>query len=126
MLDKAKNIMIGKIKEYDRSENVNNFVINDAINAWFNAQERNNYKQSIEAAKLLGELTLDFLVNGMILSVSVQNAEYMLAQIQRYADKCFMVTEQHKIKVNKLNTVEEVENYNYKQGYPEILKFELV
>jgi hypothetical protein len=126
MLAKAKNLMIGKIKDYDRSENVNNFIINDAINAWFNAQERNNYKQSIEAAKLLGELTLDFLVNGMVLSVSVQNAEYMLAQIQRYADKCFIVTEQHKMKVNKLTTVEEVENYDFTKGYPEMLKFDLV
>lgn len=125
-LVKAKNIVNNEINKYDKSNNVNNFIINNVINDWFSVQERLNYKQSIEAAKLLGEETLDFLVNGMPFTVSVANAEYMLAQIQRYADKCYMVTEQHKYNVNNLTSVEEVKAYNYKEGYPEMLKFELV
>ena len=125
-LVESKNKVIGDIKQYDRGDNVNSFILNGVINAWFSVQERLNYKQSVEAAKLLGEDTLDFLVNGMPFNVTVVQAEYMLAQIQRYADKCYMVTEQHKANVNALTTVEEVENYDYTQGYPEMLKFELV
>lgn len=125
-LVEAKNKVIGDIKQYDRSDNVNSFILNGVIKAWFSVQERLNYKQSVEAAKLLGEETLDFLVNGMPFSVTVVQAEYMLAQIQRYADKCYMVTEQHKANVNTLTTVEEVNAYDYTQGYPEMLKFELV
>lgn len=125
-LVEAKNKVIGDIKQYDRSDNVNSFILNGVIKAWFSVQERLNYKQSVEAAKLLGEETLDFLVNGMPFSVTVVQAEYMLAQIQRYADKCYMVTEQHKANVNALTTVEEVNTYDYTQGYPEMLKFELV
>lgn len=122
----AKNKVLSEIRRYDTSDKVNNFIINDAVNAWFSVQERLNYKQSVEAAKLLKEETLDFLVNGAPFTVSVTNAEYMLAQIQRYADKCYMVTEQHKYNVNNLTTVEEIKSYDYKQGYPEMLKFELV
>lgn len=122
----AKNKVLSEIRRYDTSDKVNNFIINDVINAWFSVQERLNYKQSVEAAKLLGEETLDFLVNGMPFSVTVVQAEYILAQIQRYADKCYMVTEQHKATVNALTTVEEVNAYDYTQGYPEMLKFELV
>lgn len=125
-LVEAKNKIIGDIKQYDRSDNVNSFILNGVIKAWFSVQERLNYKQSVEAAKLLGEETLDFLVNGMPFSVTVVQAEYMLAQIQRYADKCYMVTEQHKANVNALTTVEEVNAYDYTKGYPEMLKFELV
>lgn len=125
-LVEAKNKVIGDIKQYDRSDNVNSFILNGVIKAWFSVQERLNYKQSVEAAKLLGEETLDFLVNGMPFSVTVVQAEYMLAQIQRYADKCYMITEQHKVNVNALTTVEEVNAYDYTQDYPEILKFELV
>lgn len=125
-LIETKNRKLSQIVNYDRSNKVNNFIINESINAWFTVQERLNYKQSVEAAKLLGEETLDFLVNGVPFTVNVLEAEYMLAQIQRYADKCYMVTEQHKANVNALTTVEEVENYDYTQGYPEMIKFELV
>lgn len=125
-LVEAKKLIIGKIIKYNKSSDVDNFILNDVINSWFSVQERLNYKQSVEAAKLLGEETLDFLVNGMPFSVTVAQAEYMLAQIQRYADKCYLVTEQHKVNVNALTTVEEVENYDYTQCYPEMLKFELV
>lgn len=124
-LVEAKNRKLSDIQEYDQGDNVNAFMLNGVIKAWFSVQERLNYKQSVEAAKLLGEETLDFLVNGMPFSVGVTQAEYMLAQIQRYADKCYMVTQQHIANVNALSSVEEVEYYDYTQGYPTMLSFEL-
>lgn len=122
---KLKEDLLLKIDNYDRSDSVNSFILNEVIKSWFTVQERLNYKQSVEAAKLLGEETLEFLIEGMILSVSTAAAEYMLAQIQRYADKCYMVTQQHKANVNALTTEEELQNYDYTQDYPEMLKFEL-
>jgi hypothetical protein len=56
-------------------------------------------------------------------TVPLQNAKILLAKIQRYADACFLVTQQHKIAVNSLTTIEAVENFDYKTGYPEKLKF---
>ena len=125
-LIEAKNKKLAEIQQYDQSEAVNNFILNNSINHWFSVQERLNYKQSVEAAKLLGEETLDFLINDMPFSVGVVEAEYMLAQIQRYADKCYIVTQQHISNVNSKTSIEDVDLYDYTTGYPEMLKFELV
>lgn len=125
-LQEAKNHMLMKINEYDYSENVNGFTINNVITTWFTPIERSNYSSSIQAAKLLGQDTLTFAVGDNILQVSTTNAEMMLAAIQLYADACFIVTKQHKMNIEALESVEEVENYDYTSGYPEKLNFNLV
>lgn len=124
-LEQAKQDAIRTIALYDLSNAVNAFTLNGVIKTWFTVEQRLNYKQSVEAAKLLGEDTLEFLVEGLPFSISVTNAEYMLAQIQRYADKCFIVTEQHKANIKALTSIEEIDNYDYTQGYPNMLSFEL-
>lgn len=121
----AKKDMIEKIEDFDNSPSVNSFIINDAISAWFTVQERLNYKQSVEAAKLLGLPALDFYVGDIMLNISPSDAELMLAQIQLYADKCFIVTKQHKLTVQNLTSVNDVLAYDYTVGYPEKLNFNL-
>ena len=121
----AKKDMIEKIEDFDNSPSVNSFIINDAISAWFTVQERLNYKQSVEAAKLLGLPSLDFYVGDVMLNISPSDAELMLAQIQLYADKCFIVTKQHKLTVQNLTSVNDVLSYDYTVGYPEKLNFNL-
>ena len=124
-IEEAKSEMLRQITYYDNSTMVNGFTINGSITAWFTPTERNNYSQSVSAAKLMGIDTLSFFVNNTELTVSTANAEMMLAAIQLYADKCYIVTMQHKLAVNALETIEEVDNYNYRQGYPERLNFDL-
>ena len=62
----------------------------------------------------------------MPLQISTVMAEQMLAQIQLYADSCYIVTMQHKSAVEALDTIEEVDNYDYRDGYPSRLNFNLV
>lgn len=124
-LAQYKNNKIIEITMYDQSTEVNSFTINSALTAWFTAAERSNYKSSIEAAKLLGQNTLAFFVGDMLLQVPTTEAEYMLAQIQLYADRCFLVTKNHKVNVMNLETIEEVESYDYTRDYPEKLNFDL-
>lgn len=124
-LDKAKEDIIRTIELYDLSNAVNAFILNNVIKTWFSVEQRLNYKQSIESAKILKEDQLEFLIEGMVISISIDAAEYMLAQIQRYADKCYMVTEQHKANVKALTSIEDINNYDYTIGYPDMLKFEL-
>ena len=47
----------------------------------------------------------------------------MLAQIQLYADQCFIVTKQHKAAVEALDSIEAVDNYDVTAGYPTKLTF---
>lgn len=124
-LAEYKNNKIIEITMYDQSNEVNSFTINSALTAWFSPAERSNYKSSIEAAKLLEQNTLAFFVGDMLLQVPTTEAEYMLAQIQLYADRCFLVTKNHKVNVMNLETIEEVESYDYTRDYPEKLNFDL-
>jgi len=87
---------------------VNDFIINDTIHGWFTVEERTSYRNSIDSAKLIGIQELSFFVGDNLFTVSVEDAERMLAMIQLYADQCFIVTKQHKININALQTIEEV------------------
>lgn len=125
-LDDAKNDKISQIEAYNVSNNVDSFIVNDTITSWLTVEERLNYKQSVEAAKLMNIEKLSFFIEDYRMEVTLDQAEQMLAMIQLYADECFMVTKQHKINVKALETVEEVDNYDHTSGYPEQLKFNLM
>ena len=47
----------------------------------------------------------------------------MLTQLEQYALECYNKTAQHKLNVLNLSTVEEVNSYDYKLGYPEKCNF---
>lgn len=124
-LDEVKRNKIDAIKIYDSSTDVNAFTVNGIMEAWLTPEERSNYKSSIDAAKLVGLESLSFYINDVLLTTTPTQAELMLATIQLYADQCFIVTKQHITAVNALETIEEVENYDYTAGYPLKLNFEL-
>jgi len=43
----------------------------------------------------------------------------LLTKLEVYSSKCFVATHQHLINIEKLNTIEDIINYNYTLGYPE-------
>ena len=128
-LEDAKNEKIAQIDEYDQSDAVNSFTVvlgeNNTIEHWLTPDQRANYKNSIDAAKLVGLNELHPVFNGIQLTLSTQMAELALAQIQLYADRCFIVTETHKAEVNALDSIEAVDDYDATVGYPEKLIFNL-
>lgn len=125
LLARAKAEKIAALEAYDSSDSVNSFLVNGAT-AWINAETRSNYKSGVDSAELLGEQTITFALNGQPLTLPIANAKVMLAQIQRYADNCYMVTLQHKAAIGALTTVEAVNGYDYTVGYPEKLVFNLI
>lgn len=125
-LEDAKFEKLQEIDNYDRSDAVNSFDIvvgEDIMSTWLTPDQRANYKNSIDAAKLVGLEELHPVFNGTQLTLSIAAAEIALAQIQIYADKCFIVTETHKAEVNALDSIEAVDNYDITSGYPEKLNF---
>lgn len=123
-IEELKARKIAEIDAHDISEAVNSFSI-DGFNAWFSVQERLNYKQSVEAAKLLGVQELNFFIGDVELSVSTEKAEKFLAALQLYADQCFIVTKRHKLAVEALDSTELIEAYDFTVGYPEKPVFNL-
>lgn len=123
-LEEVKRKKIEALERYDKSSEVNNFMLN-GMNAWLSVEERLNYDRSIRAYETLGIDTAKFVINGMAFEVPVTLAQGMLAQIQVYADNAYLVTMQHKQAINGLQTIEEVNAYDFKVGYPEHLVFNL-
>lgn len=127
-LQEAKQEKMQAITEYDFSENVNSFYIvnnGQTITAWINSEQRANYKNSLDSAEMLGLEEVHPIFNGVQLTIPTSTAKLALAQIQIYADRCFIVTETHKANVNSLDTIEAVDSYNNETGYPEKLTFTL-
>lgn len=127
-LEQAKREKIEQIEQYDGSDNVNGFdVVKDGntITAWLTPAERANYRSSIDAAELVGVENLSLYIGEMPITLPTQIAKMMLAQIQLYADQCFIVTKQHIAAVEALDSIEAVDNYDNTTGYPERLVFNL-
>ena len=49
----------------------------------------------------------------------------LCSSIGEIAKKCYNKTAEHKAAVDKLKTLEDVESYDYKSGYPERLNLEV-
>lgn len=127
-LEQAKEEKKWAIEGYDSSSEVNGFVIvigEQEIEAWIDRETRADYKNSLDAAELLGRTEVTPVFNGMALTIPVTMAKMALAQIQLYANQCYNVTEQHKVAVDALETIEAVDAYDYETGYPEKLRFEV-
>ena len=121
----ARSEMRANIDRYNRSSFVDGFTINGTVHAWFSPDERSNYATSISSAELLGIETLTLYVGDMEIQLPTAAAKGLLAQIQLYADACYIVTKKHLAAVENLNTFEEIDTYNYKAGYPTKLNFDL-
>lgn len=119
-IDMAKAAKIAQIAAYSDSDAVNSLTFN-GLKTWLTPNVRANYLVSLDAAELLGETDITFVVEGVQASLPIKQVRLLLAKIQRYADACYLVTERHKIAVRALQTVEEVEAYDYTTGYPEKL-----
>jgi len=128
-LEDAKNEMIATIINYDESDAVNEFIVAHegqvVTTDWFEPAIRANYKNSVESAELVELPTVSFYVGDMPITLPTQDAKLMLAQIQLYADACYIVTQQHIAAVNSLDTIEVVDAYDYTANYPNKLSFEV-
>lgn len=124
-VETAKFNKLNDIRNYDNSSEINDFTVNGETHAWFTPEQRSNYRNSVDAAKLLGVESLEIFVGDNLITIPISVAEQALASIQLYADQCYIKTKQHIAAVEALTTVEEINNYDYTVGYPTKLNFTL-
>lgn len=74
-----------------------------------------------ESAMNINKTTLWF--NGNSYSMKTKDALELIYNLQIYYGNCFDISETHKQNVDKLETNEDIKNYNCKDSYPEKLKF---
>lgn len=117
----AKNAKIAEIAAYDTSDKVNGFVLNGLL-VWLDKATRVGLMNSTTIAKAAGQETTTLWLKGIKLVVDCDKAIQLLSALEMYALECFNVTASHKAAVNELKSIEEVEVYDYKTGYPKMLE----
>lgn len=120
--DKAKASLKNTIKKYDNSNAVNQFTINGK-QMWLSYTQRQQLKTSVEAYNATGAETVTKWFDGQEYTFPVATWLNMLAQLEVYAGEAKNVTDAHIAAVDSLNTIEEVEAFDYTAGYPQKLVF---
>nr|DAU24835.1 MAG TPA: protein of unknown function (DUF4376) [Caudoviricetes sp.] len=120
-LELAKKAKIAEITDYDTSDKVNGFILNGLL-VWLDKATRVGLMNSTTIAKAAGQKTTTLWLGGVKLAVDCDKAIQLLSALEMYALECFNVTASHKAAVSELTTIEEVEAYDYKSGYPKMLE----
>lgn len=120
-LEQAKVNKIAGISAYDTSSSVNGFILNGLL-VWLDKATRVGLMNSTTIAKAAGQQTTTLWLGGLKLVVDCDKAIQLLSALEMYALECFNVTASHKAAVSELTTIEEVEAYDYKSGYPKVLE----
>ena len=120
-LKQAKVDKIAEIAAYDTSSSVNGFMLNGLL-VWLDKATRVGLMNSTTIAKAAGQKTTTLWLGGLKLVVDCDTTIQLLSALEMYALECFNVTASHKQAVSELTTIEEVEAYDYKAGYPKMLE----
>lgn len=121
-LEQVKQEKINEIINYDISDNVNSFIVNGE-QTWINKADRVGLMNSTNIEKAKNKTNTYLWLNHDRLTISCDNLINMLSTLEEYALECYNVTEQHKANVEALVTIEDVNQYDYTQGYPTKLTF---
>ena len=111
-----------EISDYDQSPAVNEFYVGD-IPMWLDKATRAGLLLRFNAEKAQGLITTTLWSDGRQYPLNVDEAIAMLFAIELYASACYDNTQRHLAAVNALTTVEEIEQYDYTEGYPSKLRF---
>lgn len=120
----CKQVKVVNVDRYDKSDSVNGFYFGEQ-HAWLDKATRVGLANSMSIEKAAGKEATTLYLNGVALTLPLDIAMGMLSQLELYALDCYRATEQHKIAIAELTTIEEAENYDCTQGYPEKLHFEV-
>ena len=119
-----KNAMLAYIEKYDASSSVNSFLLN-GIEVWLDKVTRMGLMNSTTIAKAAGLDETTLWLGDIELVVECDKAIQLLSALEIYALECFNVTASHKAAVNKLDNIDAVLTYDYREGYPEKLNMEV-
>lgn len=122
ILAQEKEIKINDITEYDASDDVNIFYVND-IPMWLDKATRVGLMLRFNAEIESGKTETILWFNGISFPLQLSMATKMLNAIELYASTCYDNTQQHIANVKNITTIDELKQYDYTSGYPEKLRF---
>lgn len=113
---------IEEVKHYDESGEVNMFYI-QGLEVWLDKQTRTGLKLRFEAELAMGKEETSLWYNNMQFPLTLEAAMQMLYAIEIYASACYDNTQKHIAEIEKLETEEDIKNYDFTVDYPEKLNF---
>ena len=119
---RARHTKRNDIIAYDSSNEVNCFYINDTP-IWLDKATRAGLMLRFNAENEVEHTITSLWYNGEEYTLPLEIAVHMLYEIEVYASNCYDNTQRHLANLAKLTTIEEIESYDYKSGYPEKLRF---
>lgn len=116
-LNMEKMVKITEIEQYDISDNVNIFEVNN-IKSWLDKATRVGLKNSLSVESEAGHINTTLYLNGIALKLPIVKAIELLNELELYAIDCYRVTEQHKQEINNSNNIEFVNMFDVTNDYP--------
>ena len=121
-LEEIKANKIEAILAYDSSEAVNEFSMG-GLPIWLDKATRAGLLLRFEAEAKAGRTSTTLWYNGLPFTLPLTYAQEILIALELYASACYDNTQRHIAEVQKLESKEAVEAYDYTTGYPAKLNF---
>ena len=118
----AKQKATRAIKTYDSSSEVNSFYM-QGQKMWLDKATRAGLMLRFQAEQVMGNEYTTLWYGTNQFEIPLMGAFHMLYALEVYASQCYDNTQRHLAEIAKLETIEEIESYDYTTGYPEILRF---
>lgn len=118
LLQQAKDGKIQELMDYNQSEEVNSFTLGGQT-MWLNFDERSRLQKAVDAKEALGRATMTKDWGGVEYTFTIQQWKRMLATLEDYAYDCQNATDRHKAAIDRLQTVQQVEEYDFTTDYPD-------
>lgn len=121
-IDEIRAQKLVELRAYDVSDMVNQFCIN-GVTGWLNKNTRVGLMNSIAVGKEARREVTSIWLGDTRFVLPIEKATDMLQQIELYALACYDTTQRHIHSINQLETIEEIEAYDFRAGYPLKLNF---
>ena len=121
-LEEIKANKVEEILAYDSSSSVNEFSIG-GVPMWLDKATRAGLLLRFEAEAKVGRTETTLWNDGQSYTLPLEQAQQILIALELYASACYDNTQSHIAEVQKLDTIEAVNAYDYTIGYPAKLAF---
>lgn len=122
LLQRAKDAKIAELEAYDSSDAVNSFTI-DGNPMWLTVDERQQIATQISANEAVGRTEMTRWFGGQSFTFPLTAWKQMLVALEVYAGDALNVTEGHRAAILALDSIQNVEDYDYTTNYPSKLSF---
>ena len=121
-LEEVKAKKVDEILAYDSSGEVNEFSMG-GLPIWLDKATRAGLLLRFEAEAKAGRTSTTLWYNGLPFTLPLTYAQEILIALELYASACYDNTQSHIAEVQKMESKEAVEAYDYTTGYPAKLLF---